>query len=199
MAACSYCNSYILFGGEKIGNQRFCNEKCATYGQLLLLSEQIPYPHVYEFVQRLHQGHCPKCNGHGPVEVFTAYRVWSALALTSWINQPQICCKKCGLKSQAYSLSFSLLLGWWGIPFGLIMTPVQIVRNLAGMCRTPDSSRPSQELVRLARIHLASQLAVAQQYTQVNHPQRGEKWDNAGRRLAQFYLSIKSKFRSKRS
>ena len=36
---------------------------------------------------------------------------------------------------------FSLLFGWWGFPFGLVITPVQIGRNLVGMFRAHRSDK----------------------------------------------------------
>ncbi|MFN4260477.1 MAG: hypothetical protein ACK4RK_14380 [Gemmataceae bacterium] len=36
-----------------------------------------------------------------------------------------------------YSL-LSLLLGWWGIPWGLVYTPLVLVNNLAGGCDVTD-------------------------------------------------------------
>jgi hypothetical protein len=32
----------------------------------------------------------------------------------------------------------SLLLGWWGVPWGLIYTPLVIVTNLAGGCEVSE-------------------------------------------------------------
>jgi hypothetical protein len=37
------------------------------------------------------------------------------------------------LRGMRYSL-VSLLLGWWGAPWGLIYTPLTIMNNLAGGC-----------------------------------------------------------------
>jgi hypothetical protein len=161
MARCGYCNSMILMGGTTIGNLRFCNEKCAMSGQLLIRSEQVPEAHVQELVYKMHQGPCPKCGGSGPIDVFTAHQVWSAVLLTSWKSVPGVSCRSCGTKSQLGGLVISLLFGWWGFPWGLIMTPVQITRNIVGMTRKVDSTRPSEELARIARIHLASQISQA--------------------------------------
>jgi hypothetical protein len=41
---------------------------------------------------------------------------------------------------------FCLLLGWWGFPFGLILTPVQIIRNLWAIFCGPDPRYPSKAL-----------------------------------------------------
>src|SRR5580658_687243 len=128
MSSCSYCNSIILWGGRQIGAFKFCNDKCAIKGTRALAAQQIPDDVVIPFVRRLHSGPCPKCGGPGPVDVFTAYSIWSAVVVTRWVSEPQVSCKPCGVKHQAVSLGKSLVLGWWGFPWGLIITPIQIVR-----------------------------------------------------------------------
>lgn len=157
MARCGYCNSLILMGGTQVGSTKYCNDQCATKGQLLVRSQQVPEAHVQELVYRMHQGPCPKCGGSGPIDVFTAHSVWSAVFLTSWKSQPQVSCKSCGVKSQIGGILSSAVLGWWGFPWGIIMTPVQIFRNIAGMTRKVDTTMPSEDLTRVARIHLASE------------------------------------------
>jgi hypothetical protein len=159
MAACAYCGTTIVFGGSRSGNLRYCNATCAQRGSLLALSRQIPEPVVQEKVFAVHQGHCPKCGGSGPVDVHTSYRVYSFLIMTRWVNTPQVSCRRCGLKQQMTAAAISLLLGWWGFPWGLIMTPVQIVRNLSGAFSGPDPLRPSATLDRLVRVNIASQSA----------------------------------------
>ena len=56
----------------------------------------------------------------------------------------------------------SLLLGWWGFPVGLVMTPVQIVRNIARNLATVDPTRPSRELVDHVHQRLSRELIAAQ-------------------------------------
>jgi len=90
--------------------------------------------------------------------------VWSAVYLTSWKTQPHIVCRQCGTKAQIRALLFSALFGWWGIPWGFLMTPVQIVRNVSGLRKDTDPFAPSEDLRRLARLHLAKQV-VAQNRT----------------------------------
>lgn len=36
----------------------------------------------------------------------------------------------------------SLLLGWWGIPMGVLYTPLVVLTNLAGGCDVTDEVRP---------------------------------------------------------
>jgi hypothetical protein len=159
MAACAYCQSTILLGGKRVGDDRFCNDRCLASGTLLARSAAIPEETVRNFVQSIHMGPCPKCQGRGPLDVYTSYFVWSALVMTSFKTQPAISCRSCGLKRQMGSIVGSLLVGWWGIPWGIVMTPVQVTRNIVDACRKRDPLRPSRELERLARITLAGRQA----------------------------------------
>jgi len=157
MGRCEYCGSAVLFGGVREGTLRFCNARCRARGAALLAARQIPEAVVAQHVRSVHAGLCPQCGGRGPVDVHTGYRVWSAIALTSWVNTPRVVCRSCGVRGQLGDALFSLLLGWWGFPWGLVMTPVQIVRDVAGALRGPDPAVPSQQLEKLVRLNLGAQ------------------------------------------
>jgi len=159
MAKCDYCGSTIIFGGKRDANGRFCNQKCQARGTLLAISRQIPETAVQEQVWKFHQGPCPKCNGSGPVDVHVSHKVWSAIALTQWSSMPQTSCRSCGVKSQVGGALFSLVLGWWGFPWGLLLTPIQIGRNVFGMVRPPEPSKPSAQLEKIVRMTMAAQAA----------------------------------------
>ncbi len=163
MAKCDYCGSTILFGGKRQGDLRFCNATCTQRGALIAVSRQIPEATVSQSVQQVHQGLCPKCGGTGPVDVHVHHRVWSALFLTSWKSAPQISCRSCGLRSQLSDTALSLVVGWWGFPWGIVFTPVQIGRNIAGMLRGPDPLRASPQLERAVRMIMAAQIVAEQQ------------------------------------
>ncbi len=159
MPKCDYCGTTIFFGGAREGNLRFCNNQCRNAGVLLAFSQQIPESLIHQKVWEVHRGICPKCGGLGPVDVHTSYRVWSALFLTSWSSRPQMSCRSCGIKSQLGNAAFSLALGWWGFPWGFLVTPVQVGRNLIGAARGPDPSQPSAQLEKFVRISIAAQVA----------------------------------------
>jgi len=156
MAACAACNTTILFGGVRDGDARYCNNTCHQRGYLLQVAQQIPPETLRNQTQAVFHGSCPKCQGPGPIDVHTSYRVYSALIVTSWQNTPQISCRSCGVKSQIGNAVFSLFLGWWGFPWGLIMTPVQITRNIVAMFSKAHVDAPSEELHRLVSINLAA-------------------------------------------
>ena len=161
MAQCDYCGSTILIGGTREGNRHYCGSACAVNGRAAALGSQVPSEVVRNETARLHGGPCPKCKGAGPVDVHTSYRVWSAAVLTRWSSHPQLCCRSCGNKARGVSAVYSLVLGWWGFPWGLLMTPVQVVRNLAGMFGGPDPRTPSPQLAGMVRTHLASRMAAS--------------------------------------
>lgn len=157
MAKCDYCGSTILFGGRREGALRFCNDKCQQEGILLAASQQVPAAVVQQHLWSVHQGSCPKCGGSGPVDVHTSHRVWSALVVTSWSSRPQVSCRSCGTKSQLADTVFSLVLGWWGLPWGFLMTPIQVGRNIAGVVGGPNPSQPSPQLEKILRLSMAAQ------------------------------------------
>ncbi len=161
MARCDTCGTSILFGGVRDDGFRFCNVQCQERGGLLKAAKRLPEELVSHQVQLVHRGDCPKCGGPGPVDVHTSYTVWSAVVLTSWRERPQVCCRPCGNKSRVVGAFTSMLFGWWGIPFGLVITPVQIFRNVAGLVSPPDPETPSAQLENEVRKHLATHLAKA--------------------------------------
>lgn len=163
MAQCSNCGSTILFGGKKAGEYRFCSKKCLSVGQYMLIADQIPEEVVSEAVRNTHNGSCPKCRrDNGLVDVHTSYKVWSALYMTSWVNTPQVSCKSCGIKSQLSGVLYSLILGWWGIPFGIIMTPVQIGKNIMAIFKSADADEPSEKLHKIIRINMGRHIYLQQ-------------------------------------
>jgi hypothetical protein len=83
--------------------------------------------------------------------------VWSGIAFSRWGSQRHVTCRSCAFKSQVGNLVFSAGLGWWGFPWGFLLTPVQVVRNAIGMMSPPDPSQPSARLVQVARMQLVSQ------------------------------------------
>jgi DNA-directed RNA polymerase subunit RPC12/RpoP len=157
MARCTYCGSTVLFGGVKDEDARFCNAECQEGGRLMAAAADVPEGVLAARVAEVVEDDCPRCGGPGPVDVFTSHRVLSAIVFTSWKNVPEISCRGCATKRQLGGVLTSLLLGWWGFPWGLVMTPVQIVRNLAGLTRNADPEHPSKHLTEMVRIHLATE------------------------------------------
>ena len=156
MASCAYCDTTILFGGRRQGNLRFCNAQCEQRGAVAQAANQLPAEEVARYLGEVHRGNCPRCKGAGPVDVHTSYRVWSALLMTSWSSRPIVSCQPCGTKRKLGDAVFSVLLGWWGFPWGIVMTPVQVGRNLFGLTQRPHPTVPSASLEKMVRLQLAN-------------------------------------------
>jgi len=158
MARCEACGTRILFGAVKHGEHRYCSAKCVKEAAWIFASKTVPDAEVEREVRSVHQGICPKCKGPGPIDVHTSHKVYSVLVLTSWSSHPIIACRACGHKQQLKHAIYSFVMGWWGFPFGLIATPVQVIKNVGGMIGLtgPDPSTPSPALTRAVRLTLAA-------------------------------------------
>ena len=157
MAKCSYCGTTLIFGGKKEGDLRFCNEECRANGRVLRVATRIPDEVVKKHARDIHAGACPKCKQRrGPVDVYTSHKVWSMIFQTSWSSVPQISCRSCGAKAMLYATLSSFLLGWWGFPWGILVTPVQIAKNVWGLLRIEESLQPSGKLEQMVRLSLAN-------------------------------------------
>ena len=113
-------------------------------------------------VRAAQQGNCPECHGRGPLDIYFAYWVWSVLIVTRWGKTPRFSCRPCATKRQLASLGSCLLFGWWGIPWGLLLTPLQLYRNVRAMLLRRDLSEASPDLERLVRTHLAREQVAAE-------------------------------------
>lgn len=161
MARCAYCGTVILFGGVRDGNLRFCSKECHQQGYALTIAPEIPEDVIEQLALETHQGFCPQCGGRGPVDVHMSHRVYSVLVYTKWSSRANLCCRSCGLKRQIADAVFSLFFGWWS-SWGLVLTPVQVIRNFTSAIRPPDEMRPSQRLREFLRIRIASNLLLEQ-------------------------------------
>lgn len=156
MALCVYCSTTVIFGGVKDEAGFFCSERCKQSHELLQKAERVPYQKVQQKMRDLHQGACPQCGRPGPVDVHRSYWACSGLFVTKWNDIPVLCCRRCGRRSQVGAIFYSLALGWWGLPWGIIVTPMQIWKNVKAILHPPDKRRPSPELEKLVRVGMAT-------------------------------------------
>src|SRR5512139_3285056 len=135
--ACPTCGNSVLFGGIKDGKKRYCSKRCYEADEINRAADAIPDSLSDALSVKINQNNCPKCGGSGPVDIHKSYSVYSVILFTKWATNEHIICKQCATKQQATDLIGSLLLGWWGIPFGLIVTPIIIVSNVVLMFQNP--------------------------------------------------------------
>jgi len=74
---------------------------------------------------------CPICgNATSKLNGTLSYTVKSFILFTSYRADPSIGCPDCLDKKNNDAILSTALLGWWGLPWGLIKTPVYIYRNI---------------------------------------------------------------------
>jgi len=168
MAKCAKCGATILFGGERDGDRRYCRAECLQNRLIADASKHLPEDVLERQVEAVHQGPCPNCGGPGPVDVHTSHRVLSFLVATSWSSRPQLCCRRCGVKAKLADAAYCAALGWWGVPWGLLATPIQIGRNFIGMATRPDPNAPSADLRRHVKLMIGA--AYADRFRELEEP-----------------------------
>jgi hypothetical protein len=91
---------------------------------------------------------CAKCN--------------APISRTRKICEDRYCeptsCSRQNQQSQLRDICLSLLFGWWGVPWGIVYTPIQVMKNFVGICFAPNAMLPSQELEKFVRTDIANQL-----------------------------------------
>ncbi|MDR0705012.1 MAG: hypothetical protein LBF88_08490 [Planctomycetaceae bacterium] len=150
MSNCTNCGEFILFGGIKDGLNHFCSEKCRQRFSLAaieqLAQEHLPDNFVEQQVNEFHQSDCPCCGGRGPIDIHNSYRCVSLIVLTRSQTIPQLSCRSCAGSAKLKNLLLTGFFGWWGLPWGLVLTPLYIGKNLYGLIFPTPSDRPSEQL-----------------------------------------------------
>jgi hypothetical protein len=164
MANCDYCGTFYRGGGLKHGRYQFCNGVCRDHGRVLKVLDYVPPAEIDERIATVRNQLCPLCEGSGPLNIYPSYTVYSVIFFTSWKTQTHFCCRACSRKQQISALVTSLLAGWWGVPFGVLLTPIQIVRNVAALISQSDE--PTKDLARIVKRDLAEHLASSSSPTQ---------------------------------
>ncbi|WP_027482153.1 J domain-containing protein, partial [Deinococcus pimensis] len=76
---------------------------------------------------------CQACGTITPdVRAVLIHWVWSFLYFTRHGSNPAVLCPGCAARFIAQANLRSLLFGWWGVPWGPLITPVQVLRNVFG-------------------------------------------------------------------
>lgn len=80
-----------------------------------------------EYVSLIEKSSCPKCDlQFEKVNASKVHKVRSFIFMTSSDSNLYIACNTCISKEKNKQLILNLLLGWWGLPWGIIKTPIAI-------------------------------------------------------------------------
>lgn len=112
---------------------------------LIAQNEQHSIEDIYHYAELLRNCPCPICNNTRDKLNGTIYHsiksiIVMSITETRWI----IACPDCLDKQNRKAIVSCSLLGWWGIPWGILKTPVYIYRNLKvkGENRISDPNGP---------------------------------------------------------
>ena len=161
MASCLHCGQIVVWGGVKKNGLTFCGEACCH-------AERWRHVDVPEYLIRknaidMHRANCSHCGGPGPVDVHHAYRVMSFLIFSHYGTLTKFSCGSCATKFKLGALLTTLILGWWGIPWGLLLTPIYLIRNAYALVKPVSPDRPSDALLSLSQRLLAKQMLEQQE------------------------------------
>lgn len=153
MSKCLNCGRHSIILSVEEAGETFCSERCCKAFPLMQWAGVRP-EETYRRAMEIRNAACPCCGKPGLLDAHKLHRVWSAVVLSVWSTRTVVCCRRCGREEQLAAASLSLALGWWGLPLGPLLTPVQVIRNLLAM-RRPIPASPSAELLAAARRDLA--------------------------------------------
>jgi len=112
---------------------------------LIAQNEQHSIEDIYHYAELLRNCPCPICNNSRDKLNGTIYHsiksiIVMSITETRWV----IACPDCLDKQNRKAIVSCSLLGWWGIPWGILKTPVYIYRNLKvkGENRISDPNGP---------------------------------------------------------
>jgi hypothetical protein len=161
MAGCDYCGEGSRGRAAAPGGRWFCSNQCRDSGKVLEVLDQIPASRVNARIDEAHRGPCPECNTYAPIDFHKSYKAYSVIVATTWKTENHVCCRRCARRHQWKAIGFTAGLGWWGVPWGFVATPVQIGRNLVEMCKRWNG--PSFDFVRVVRLNFARSVAATNQ------------------------------------
>lgn len=153
MARCSHCNKWIVRGIRE-GQQRFCRTRCLEQA-LCGLVEDVDDDWLADLVNQQRSRICPLCRKRTPCDIYVQHTATSFVIHFSWKDSPVICCRRCGIGHVCVGIVWTLLLGWWHFPLGIIITFWQAGNGVRELLSLPSAGEPSPALTTMVKLELA--------------------------------------------
>ncbi len=157
MARCATCGNMIVFGGVSWDDQRFCKDECMQTAVTASYAEDIPEDIVQQHAMTLRNDPCPVCGGDGPNDFHSSWSVVSLFVFTLHNKKQIFGCNWCGSKHKVKYFIVTGVCGWWGFPWGFLITPLLEVANVLGFFYGVPVE-PSEELKQLALTQITEEL-----------------------------------------
>jgi hypothetical protein len=157
LGTCHTCDAIILFGGVTRDGHRYCGRRCAEEAELGRAIEMIPAEVAESEALRIRRAPCPLCGrADTDVDLRASFRVTGFLLHTSVSTRRQICCRVCGAREAAKAIAHTMIFGWWGFPWGPVLTPMMVLRNLFAMIPRLRNRRVRADFVDAVRLDIAA-------------------------------------------
>jgi hypothetical protein len=157
MAICYTCKKFVVFGGVKDHGFRFCSKICHAQKVVLLASMAAVQPaDIEKEAAKIRNSKCPCCDNVGNIDFHKSLSIWSLIFITNLKEHVLVSCNSCARRVSLINTFKSLLMGWWGIPVGIVGTPVVIAFNLSQIIFSSLSTAPSKRLNEYARERIAA-------------------------------------------
>lgn len=154
MAKCFSCRTFIVCGGVRDGDFRYCSERCTERGRIDRVTQAVPAELFSRYLRAVYEGDCPQCGGPGPLDVYGSTRAWIDMRIVLGERLPPISCRRCGAKAELRGVLKSAALGWW-LPFELLLMPLAISRSIFRLAMNRRHAGPSPRLERRVKVELA--------------------------------------------
>lgn len=129
------------------------NEAPAEQTQEVIAPAQLSHMSLGGPVDILRELPCPYCGKNNEkLNGTILHTVRSFIVLTSYKKKPIVACPTCLNKKNNLAILSTFLLGWWGIPWGLIKTPQYIYLNIKEKKKI-RSEEPNEVLLSFAYHH----------------------------------------------
>jgi hypothetical protein len=94
-------------------------------------NRQYTLDEITEISQKIRSLPCPMCgNKTAKLNGTVMHTVKSFIVFSTFRKEPIIACPDCLDKKNQESITSTAILGWWGIPWGLLKTPFYIYNNV---------------------------------------------------------------------
>ncbi|MDD3586149.1 MAG: hypothetical protein PHQ75_03105 [Thermoguttaceae bacterium] len=165
MGKCKHCGTTILFGGQRDSNGNlYCNATCMEQDVPSRAREILPQDVIDRYTDSIRESECPVCHGRcSPIDIQYSYRVVSFLVITQYSTRPRLSCTRCARMANIKDFLITAIAGWWGFPFGILLTPIYLIRNMIKFICPVGENAPSEALKDLSSTLIMQQLAEEQE------------------------------------
>lgn len=107
-----------------------------------------------DYISLIRNQPCPACNStHQPLNAAVIGTVKSFILLTRYKKKLMIACPTCLQQANQSGTSTTALLGWWGLPWGIIRSTQALISNIK-TAKKIKSTEPTDSLIAFVKTNI---------------------------------------------